>query len=155
MREEKCETSLKTRERLAIKVFHRTAQYDRAIAGFLNQAQETESSFSLDLPLYANLRYGDNPHQDARLYGNFADCFSKLQGKELSYTNILDIEAAADLILDFRRPTVAILKHTNPCGVGLEGLLPSIAQVFIGVGAADATGVRVLQDRDRRAAERG
>ena len=66
------------------------------------------------------LRYGDNPHQKARLYGSFTECFTKLQGKELSYTNILDIEAAADLILDFRRPTVAILKHTNPCGVGQD-----------------------------------
>ena len=66
------------------------------------------------------MRYGDNPHQKARLYGSFGDYFTKLQGKELSYTNILDIEAAADLILDFRRPTVAIQKHTNPCGVGQD-----------------------------------
>ncbi|MDG2125854.1 MAG: bifunctional phosphoribosylaminoimidazolecarboxamide formyltransferase/IMP cyclohydrolase [Verrucomicrobiales bacterium] len=118
MREEGCETSLKTRERLAIKVFHRTASYDRAIAGYLNQAQETESSFSLDLPLYANLRYGDNPHQEAVLYGNFVQFFTQLQGKDLSYTNVLDIEAAAQLISEFKKPTVAILKHTNPCGVG-------------------------------------
>ena len=74
----------------------------------------------LSLPLDQELRYGDNPHQKARSTAVFSECFSQLQGKELSYTNILDIEAAADLILDFVRPTVAILKHTNPCGVGQD-----------------------------------
>jgi phosphoribosylaminoimidazolecarboxamide formyltransferase/IMP cyclohydrolase len=68
----------------------------------------------------SDLRYGDNPHQKARLYGDFNECFTQLQGKELSYTNILDIEAAADLILDYKRSTVGILKHTNPCGVGQD-----------------------------------
>ena len=64
-----------------------------------------------------NLRYGENPHQQAALYGNFLDYFDQLQGKELSYNNIIDISAAAYLIGEFERPTVAILKHTNPCGV--------------------------------------
>jgi phosphoribosylaminoimidazolecarboxamide formyltransferase/IMP cyclohydrolase len=65
-----------------------------------------------------SLRYGENPHQKAALYGTFHDHFSQLQGKELSYNNILDITAATYLIGEFERPTVAILKHTNPCGVG-------------------------------------
>ena len=120
MRDNKGETSLKTRERLAIKVFKRTSDYDRAIYQFLNQEQTTDSSFSLNLPLSSNLRYGDNPHQEARLYGSFNDIFTQLHGKELSYTNVLDIEAATQLVLEFRRPTVAILKHTNPCGVGCD-----------------------------------
>ena len=64
-----------------------------------------------------NLRYGENPHQQAALYGSFLDYFDQLQGKELSYNNIIDISAAAYLIGEFERPTVAILKHTNPCGV--------------------------------------
>jgi phosphoribosylaminoimidazolecarboxamide formyltransferase/IMP cyclohydrolase len=64
-----------------------------------------------------NLRYGENPHQQAALYGSFLDHFEQLQGKELSYNNILDVSAAAYLIGEFERPTVAILKHTNPCGV--------------------------------------
>ncbi len=64
------------------------------------------------------LRYGENPHQKAALYGTFADHYEQLQGKELSYNNILDITAATYLIGEFERPTVAILKHTNPCGVG-------------------------------------
>ena len=120
MRDNKGETSLKTRERLAIKVFKRTSDYDRAIYQFLNQEQTTDSSFSLNLPLSSNLRYGDNPHQEARLYGSFNELFTQLHGKELSYTNVLDIEAATQLVLEFKRPTVAILKHTNPCGVGCD-----------------------------------
>ncbi|MEC8824643.1 MAG: bifunctional phosphoribosylaminoimidazolecarboxamide formyltransferase/IMP cyclohydrolase [Verrucomicrobiota bacterium] len=113
-------TSLKTRERLAIKVFQRTAAYDAAIASHLNELQETEGSFSVSLPLAQELRYGENPHQESSLYGNFGDYFKQLQGKGLSYTNILDIGSAAELILEFRRPAVAILKHTNPCGVGAD-----------------------------------
>jgi len=115
------DTTLRLREELAVKVFRRTSSYDDAISNFLGKCdQGTACSFSVNLPLASDLRYGDNPHQKARLYGNFAECFTQLQGKELSYTNILDIEAAADLILDYRRPTVAILKHTNPCGVGQD-----------------------------------
>ena len=114
------ETTLKLRERLAIKAFNRTAEYDRVIANFLNKQQKTDASFSLSLPLVMRLRYGENPHQDAALYGDFDKYFEKLQGKELSFNNILDISAATNLIAEFEEPTVAILKHTNPCGVGSD-----------------------------------
>ena len=63
------------------------------------------------------LRYGENPHQQAALYGRFSESFAQLQGKELSFNNIIDISAAAFLIGEFEKPTVGILKHTNPCGV--------------------------------------
>ncbi len=66
------------------------------------------------------LRYGENPHQSAVLYGEFDKHFEKLHGKELSFNNILDISAATNLIGEFEEPTVAILKHTNPCGVGSD-----------------------------------
>src|SRR6202162_1128254 len=66
------------------------------------------------------LRYGENPHQSASLYGHFQDYFQKLHRKELSYNNTLDIDAAAGLIREFSESTVAILKHTNPCGVGSD-----------------------------------
>jgi phosphoribosylaminoimidazolecarboxamide formyltransferase / IMP cyclohydrolase len=114
------ETTLKMRERLAIKAFVKTSAYDRAIANFLNQEQTTDASFSLSLPLVTRLRYGENPHQTAALYGKFDECFEKIHGKELSFNNILDISAATNLIADFGEPTVAILKHTNPCGVGSD-----------------------------------
>lgn len=118
MKDNAGETSLATRERLACKVFQRTGAYDTAIAAYLNKEQSTHKTFNVSLPLYAELRYGDNPHQKTSLYGNFGDYFVKLHGKDLSYTNVLDIQAAAEIALEFRRPTVAILKHTNPCGVG-------------------------------------
>ncbi len=111
-------TSLKLRERLAIKVFVTTSRYDSAIASFLDKEQQTSCSLSLSMPITMGLRYGENPHQEAVLYGRFNDHFEKLHGKELSYNNIIDIDAASDLIDDFSESTVAILKHTNPCGVG-------------------------------------
>src|SRR2546428_5661464 len=120
MRDNKGETTLKLRERLAIKAFVRTADYDRAISSFLNKEQTTDASFSLSLPLAMRLRYGENPHQTAALYGDFDKFFEKLHGKELSFNNILDISAATNLIAEFEEPTVAILKHTNPCGVGSD-----------------------------------
>jgi len=121
MKENNKETTKGFREQLAVKVFLRTSQYDAAINNYLGQCRQgTGANFSLNLPLEQELRYGDNPHQKCSLYGDFRSYFTQVQGKELSYTNILDIEAAADLILDFVRPTVGILKHTNPCGVGQD-----------------------------------
>ena len=115
------------RRKLALKVFQRTGAYDTAIARYL-EGQQAEpdlealsgfpSTYSLSLKKAQSLRYGENPHQKAALYGTFHDHFTQLQGKELSYNNILDITAATYLIGEFERPTVAILKHTNPCGVG-------------------------------------
>src|SRR5437763_800135 len=120
MRENNGETTLKLRERLAIKAFIKTSEYDRVISNFLEKEQATDASFSLSLPLAARLRYGENPHQKAALYGDFDKHFEKLHGKELSFNNILDISAATNLIGEFDEPTVAILKHTNPCGVGSD-----------------------------------
>ena len=115
------------RRKLALKVFQRTATYDAAIARYL-EGQQLEpdiealsgfpATYSLSLKKAQSLRYGENPHQKAALYGTFHDHFTQLQGKELSYNNILDITSATYLIGEFERPTVAILKHTNPCGVG-------------------------------------
>ncbi len=114
------------RRRLALKVFERTARYDAAISAYLaSQADEPDLTAMSGFPDTLNLsyrraqtlRYGENPHQKAALYGTFHEHFEQLQGKELSYNNILDITSATYLIGEFERPTVAILKHTNPCGV--------------------------------------
>ena len=119
-------TSLELRRRLAAKVFARTATYVAAIAAYLSKAFTQEKSASVppvcsvQAPLVQSLRYGENPHQAAGLYGRFPDYFRQLHGKELSYNNILDLTAAANLINEFSQdqPSLAILKHTNPCGVG-------------------------------------
>ncbi len=119
------ETTLELRRTLAAKVFARTAAYDGAIAAHLSKefaggAAQLPSALTLSAPLAQTLRYGENPHQAASLYGKFNDHFRQLHGKELSYNNILDLTAAAQLIAEFgdAAPTLAILKHTNPCGVG-------------------------------------
>ncbi len=129
------ETTLALRHRLAAKAYARTAAYDRAIAAFFSLAFKSYSAapppiprppavemperLEISLPRMQTLRYGENPHQKAALYGHF-DRFSQLHGKALSYNNILDLTAAADLIAEFADapPTLAILKHTNPCGTG-------------------------------------
>jgi phosphoribosylaminoimidazolecarboxamide formyltransferase / IMP cyclohydrolase len=128
------ETTLALREQFAIKAFLTTARYDQAIANFFRREQSSGGSFTLSLPLEMRLRYGENPHQSASLYGHFQDYFQKLHGKELSYNNILDIDAAAGLIREFSEPTVAILKHTNPCGVGSD---PDLREAWIKAFATD------------------
>jgi phosphoribosylaminoimidazolecarboxamide formyltransferase / IMP cyclohydrolase len=120
------DTTLELRRKLAAKVFARTAAYDGAIAAHLQMEFRTgpaaglPAALTVFAPLAQPLRYGENPHQAAALYGGFNDFFQQLQGKELSYNNILDLTAAANLIAEFADapPTLAILKHTNPCGVG-------------------------------------
>jgi phosphoribosylaminoimidazolecarboxamide formyltransferase/IMP cyclohydrolase len=118
-------TSLEFRRQLAARVFARTAAYDSAIAAHLSQAfapstSPLPASLSIHVPRAQALRYGENPHQAAALYGRFHEYFEQLHGKELSYNNILDLTAAAGLIAEFagEPPTLAILKHMNPCGVG-------------------------------------
>ena len=119
-------TTLELRRRLAAKVFARTAAYDGAIAAHLDQTFRATApgalpaSLQVHAPLAQALRYGENPHQKAALYGRFHEYFQQLHGKELSYNNILDLTAAAALIAEFSAepPTLAILKHTNPCGLG-------------------------------------
>ncbi|MBX9741988.1 MAG: bifunctional phosphoribosylaminoimidazolecarboxamide formyltransferase/IMP cyclohydrolase [Chthoniobacterales bacterium] len=117
------ETAPELRARLATKAFALTSAYDHAISSYLDGEMVPPASFSLDLPQMRQLRYGENPHQEAELYGNFFDYFEQLHGKELSFNNILDITAATRLIVEFEKPTIAILKHNNPCGVGSDEVL--------------------------------
>ena len=121
------ETTLALRRKLAAKVFARTAAYDAAIATHLaKEFAEADAGIlpsgrlSINAGIAQTLRYGENPHQKAVLCGQFAKYFQQLHGKELSYNNILDLTAAAQLIEEFsgEAPTLAILKHTNPCGMG-------------------------------------
>jgi phosphoribosylaminoimidazolecarboxamide formyltransferase / IMP cyclohydrolase len=131
------------RRRLALKVFQRTAAYDAAIARYLEAISaapdlEALSGFGPRLTLSWEraqvLRYGENPHQKAALYGTFHQHYRQLQGKELSYNNVLDITAATYLIGEFERPTVAILKHSNPCGLASA---PTLAEAWEQAFATD------------------
>src|SRR5271170_5542273 len=134
------DTTLPTRERLAAKVFRTTGYYDALIANYLTQRlpepEPFPETFALPLRRAQSLRYGENPHQGAALYGNFPKHFQQLHGKELSYNNLIDINAAARLIREFigAPPTVAILKHTNPCGIGSA---PTLAEAWDKAYATD------------------
>ncbi len=128
-------TDLSFRKELARQGFARVAQYDRAIAEYFDRdagggTTEVPAQLSLSLPLISMLRYGENPHQKAALYGyDFPRICAQLWGKELSFNNILDISASLGVIAEFlpadpAKPVAAIIKHTNPCGVaeGTNGL---------------------------------
>jgi len=113
--------SFGSRRKLARKAFEHTADYDVAISRYFNRMEEIDlpDKLSVSFPKSGNLRYGENPHQKASVYGDqdrYIDCF---HGKDLSYNNYLDIDSALDLMADFRNeePTAAIFKHTVPCGV--------------------------------------
>jgi len=117
--------SEKTLKALAVEVFKRTAEYDKAIYDFLSgQKSEAKSVDALGLTFKKaqDLRYGENPHQKAAFYKDPASqesgiCNAKqLQGKELSFNNIIDLNAAIEIVKDFDKPAASVIKHTNPCG---------------------------------------
>jgi phosphoribosylaminoimidazolecarboxamide formyltransferase/IMP cyclohydrolase len=117
----------------AAETFEHIAHYDLVISNFFKEIASDYSNqyFQILMPKALNLRYGENPQQKGSLYGNFLNLFTKLHGKELSYNNILDIDSAAKLIIEFDLPTVAIIKHTNPCGVGTdENLVEAYKKAF-------------------------
>ena len=110
---------------LAAKAFSHTARYDSVINSYFNEVAKNQFPDILNLTFkkIQNLRYGENPHQSASFYKELfvnESCVStakQLQGKELSFNNILDVDAAFELVKDFQIPTSAVVKHTNPCGV--------------------------------------
>lgn len=120
LKENNCTLPEKFRAELAYEAYSYTAYYDSVISNYFKKHFEFEFSKNMGLPLKLTqaLRYGENPHQPAMLYGAFNEIYEKLHGKELSYNNIIDIDSAGRLILEYEEPTVAIIKHTNPCGVG-------------------------------------
>jgi phosphoribosylaminoimidazolecarboxamide formyltransferase / IMP cyclohydrolase len=113
-------TTLERRRLLAKEAFESVANYDRAIANYFSN-KELSQSLQLAFPKVGSLRYGENPHQQAAVYGNRIDkLYHQLWGKELSYNNYLDASASLELIaefLDHPYPVVGIIKHTNPCGM--------------------------------------
>lgn len=108
--------SLEQRKRFAAYAFNVSSHYDTAIFNYFNREQGLET-FKYECRDHSSLRYGENPHQKGVYYGNFDACFEKLNGKEVSYNNIIDIDAACNLIDDFQDTTFAILKHNNACGL--------------------------------------
>jgi len=119
----KCETTVENRMKFAVEAFAVSSKYDSTIFNYLNTSEYP--AFRLSVNNAKSLRYGENPHQKAHFYGNFEKHFEQLNGKEISYNNLLDIEAAVSLIADFDDITLAILKHNNACGLASRPTLIS------------------------------
>lgn len=128
-------TTLEDRRRFATKSFNVSSHYDSAIFNYFNKNHE-EAAFKLSEINGQVLRYGENPHQKGFFFGDFDAMFNKLHGKELSYNNLLDVDAAVNLIQEFKNdaPTFAILKHNNACGLATR---PTIHQAYVDALAGD------------------
>ena len=116
LNEKQGHTSLEDRKLLACKAFNVSSHYDTHIFNYFNKEAQLPV-FKQSVLQNNSLRYGENPHQQATFYGNIADYFNQLHGKEISYNNMLDIDAAITLINDFDETTFAIIKHNNACGI--------------------------------------
>ena len=115
LKDQKGETTLEQRKSFAAKAFEVVAHYDVAIAKYFNPANSLY--FLESVPDPKTMRYGENPHQSAVFYGDLTRLFDQLNGKELSYNNLVDVDAAVQIINEFDDTTFAIIKHTNVCGV--------------------------------------
>jgi len=126
-------TTIAQRKQFAAKSFAVSSHYDTAIFKYLN---EDEFSFRESFNNAMSLRYGENPHQKGYFFGDIDKLFSKLHGKELSYNNLLDVDAAINLMNEFRsdKPTFIILKHNNACGVAQR---PTLVQAYKDALAGD------------------
>jgi len=129
------ETTIEQRRYLATKAFHVSSHYDSSIFNYFNA---DETFFKVSIAEGQILRYGENPHQKGFFFGEFDKMFTKLHGKELSYNNLLDVDAAVNLILEFKNnePTFAILKHNNACGLATR---KTISEAYLAALACDPT----------------
>lgn len=128
-------TTLEQRKRLATRAFKTSSHYDTAIFNYFNQEDNT-LKISIDNGI--ELRYGENPHQKGQFFGDFDALFTKLNGKELSYNNLLDVDAAVNLMNEFtgEKPTFAILKHNNACGLAQRD---TMVEAYLDALAGDPT----------------
>ena len=140
----------------AIAVFAKTSEYDITIANYLNDSAHGEAAaapaaelMSVELEKFQDLRYGENPHQTAGFWvPTGSRPFEQLQGKELSYNNILDLDAAMRLSTAFREPAIAVIKHTNPCGVAREDTLAAALRAAIESDPVSAFGGIIGANRE-------
>ena len=130
-------TTLEQRRSLATKAFNVSSHYDSAIFNYFNKNHD-EPILKISEQQAQILRYGENPHQRGFFFGEFDKMFTKLHGKELSYNNLLDVDAAVNLILEFKNdnPTFAILKHNNACGLATRN---TMKEAYLAALAGDPT----------------
>jgi len=128
-----CETSLDDRRRFATYAFGVSSHYDSVILNWFDKDNENKD-LRISETECSPLRYGENPHQKGTFFGNLNAMFEKLHGKELSYNNLLDLDACLNLIREFTVPTFAILKHNNPCGIACR---PTVKEAYLAALAGD------------------
>lgn len=147
------ETTLEQRRDFARMAFGVSSAYDSAIFNWFDRSKESALRLSLDGE--KTLRYGENPHQKARFFGPFDELFTQLHGKEISYNNLLDIDAATQLMADFTEPTFAILKHNNACGIATADNILQAWKTALACDPVSAFGGVLIANRlvDRETAE--
>jgi phosphoribosylaminoimidazolecarboxamide formyltransferase/IMP cyclohydrolase len=128
-----CSSDLVDRKAFAALAFDVTSHYDSAIFAYFDQDQAVPS-FKKSIQQGRTLRYGENPHQQGTFYGNLEDLLTQLHGKELSYNNLVDVDAAINLVQEFDETAFVIIKHTNACGVA-TGL--SVKEAYLKAFASD------------------
>lgn len=140
-------TLLSHRREFAKKAFNTSSHYDTAIFNYFNQ-DNSINVFKQSEQIVTPLRYGENPHQKGFFYGNLDEMFSKLHGKELSYNNLVDVDAAVALIDEFEEPTFAILKHTNACGVASRNNITEAWELALACDPVSAFGGVIICNRE-------
>ena len=141
------QTSLEDRKQMALQAFAVSSHYDTAIFNYFN-ADQTVNIFRQSILESRSLRYGENPHQQAGFYGKLEDMFDQLHGKELSYNNLLDIDAAVSLMSEFSEPTVAILKHNNACGIASRNTISEAWAEALAGDPVSAFGGIIIANRE-------
>lgn len=133
LNENEGQTSMEQRKSFAGLAFHISSHYDTAIFNYFNRDLH-KSWFKYSIPQHEILRYGENPHQNGLFHGNLEEIFTQLHGKAISYNNIVDVEAAINLVNEFEETAFVIIKHTNACGVAIR---PTVRQAYLDALAAD------------------
>jgi phosphoribosylaminoimidazolecarboxamide formyltransferase / IMP cyclohydrolase len=145
--EQNAETSLEQRQFFAAAAFNVSSHYDTSIFSFFNQDAKIDA-FKCSIQKSKTLRYGENPHQWGKYYGDYNEIFEQLNGKELSYNNILDIDAAINLMQEFTEPSFAIIKHNNACGMATRPTIEEAYKVALSSDPVSAFGGILLANRN-------
>ena len=140
-------TMVAHRKSFARQAFNVSSHYDTAIFSYFNQ-QDPLTVFKYSENNASSLRYGENPHQKGVFYGDLHKMFEKLNGKELSYNNLVDVDAAVSLIDEFEQPTFAILKHTNACGIASRDSILNAWKTALACDPVSAFGGVLICNRD-------
>lgn len=149
-----CATTLKDRKHFAGMAFDVTSHYDTAIHAYFNSGSETEF-FKQSIRNKQELRYGENPHQKGKFFGDLNDVFEQLNGKELSYNNLVDVDAAINLVQEFDETAFVIIKHTNACGAATGATVKEAYQKAFAADTISAFGGVLASNKkiDKAAAE--